>query len=298
MDTRLKHISRVTVWGAVVNVVLAAFKFVAGLVGHSSAMLADAIHSLSDLVSDAIVLIMVRASSKAKDEGHDYGHGKYETLATAAVAVLLLVVGAELMADGVGKIRVVVSGGELEMPGKIALIAALVSILSKEVLYQWTAYVGRRYNSDAVVTNAWHHRTDALSSIGSALGIGAALAFGGKWVVLDPIACCAISIFIIYMAVKMGLPALNELTEASLPEDVETEIQSIIASVPGISNVHALKTRKSGPYIIVEAHIVVDPQMSVTKAHDLASQAESAVITRFGEGTQISIHVEPDIDAC
>ena len=298
MNNRTAEIQRITLWGAVGNVALTIVKFVCGIVGGSAAMVADAVHSASDLISDIIVIVFARIAAQGQDKGHDYGHGKYETLATAAVAVLLLVVGAELMADGVGKIRVVVSGGELGMPGKIALIAALVSILSKEVLYQWTAYVGRRYNSDAVVTNAWHHRTDALSSIGSALGIGAALAFCGKWVVLDPIACCAISIFIIYMAVKMGLPALNELTEASLPEDVEAEIQSIIASVPGISNVHALKTRKSGPYIIVEAHIVVDPQMSVTKAHDLASQAESAVITRFGEGTQISIHVEPDVDAC
>lgn len=287
----------VTLSGAAANVALAAAKLVAGMLGKSSAMMADAIHSLSDLVSDVIVLVMVKVSSKGRDKGHDYGHGKFETLATAAVSLILLVVGARLMQDGVSKILSVVHGTMIPVPGRIALWAALVSIAVKEILYQWTARVGRRCKSPAIVTNAWHHRTDALSSIGSAIGIAAAIMFGGRWAVMDPVVCCMISIFIIIIAVKMALPALNELTEASLPDDIEEEMQEIIRSVPGVENVHAMKTRSIGPNYIVESHIVVRPDMSVADAHAITAVAEERLRARFGQKTQISLHVEPDVEA-
>ncbi|MCQ2141644.1 MAG: cation diffusion facilitator family transporter [Bacteroidales bacterium] len=293
-QNREQTISRVTAWGAVGNLVLAAFKLLAGVVGRSSAMLADAVHSLSDLVSDVIVIVMVKVSSKAADDDHAYGHGKYETLATMAVSLLLLVVGAKLMAEGVEKIRIVASGRELPMPGSVALWAAIVSIVVKEVLYQWTARVGKRVNSPAMISNAWHHRTDALSSIASALGIGAALAFGGQWVILDPVVACLISIFIIVVAVKMALPALHELTEGALPAETEKQIISIISAVPGVDNVHGLKTRKNGPSFIISAHVVVNPSMSVAEAHHITVLAEQSVRRVFGKETQISIHIEPD----
>ncbi len=297
MSDREKEISKVTVWGAVCNVALSVFKLIAGVLGHSAAMMADAVHSLSDLVSDVIVLVMVRISSKGKDESHDYGHGKFETLATVAVALLLVVVGVRLFSGGVAKINAAFHGGSIAVPGIIALTAAIVSVVVKEFLFQWTAFVGRRNNSPAVITNAWHHRTDALSSVGSAIGIGAAVAFGGKWAILDPIVCCVISIFIFYIAVKMALPALNELTEGSLPDDMESEITELIRSVSGVTDVHALKTRKSGPCIIIESHIVVNPEMSVAEAHRITTEAETAIRLRFGAETQISIHVEPHVDA-
>lgn len=297
MIDREKTISRVTMGGAVGNLLLAGFKLVAGLIGNSSAMMADAIHSLSDLVSDVVVLVMVRVSSKAADKGHDYGHGKYETLATVIVAIMLLVVGAELMVSGLQKINVVMAGGELPVPGIIALVAALVSILVKELLYQWTARVGKRVNSPAMISNAWHHRTDALSSIGSALGIGGAMLLGGQWAVLDPLVCCAISIFIIVISVKMIMPALHELTEGSLPEEVEDDVVSLITSVEGVDNVHELKTRRNGPTIIISAHIVVDPKMTVSEAHHITVLAENAVRSKYGKETLISIHIEPDEEA-
>ncbi|MCQ2140338.1 MAG: cation diffusion facilitator family transporter [Bacteroidales bacterium] len=296
-QNREQTISRVTAWGAVGNLVLAAFKLLAGVVGRSSAMLADAVHSLSDLVSDVIVLVMVKVSSKAADKDHDYGHGKYETLATVVVALMLVMVGAKLMAEGIQKIRLVVAGGVLAVPGSVALWAALVSIGLKELLYQWTARVGKRMNSPAMITNAWHHRTDALSSIGSAIGIGCALAFGGKWAILDPIVCCMISIFIIVVAVKMTIPALHELTEGSLPDDMEAQIVEIIGSVPGVEDVHGLKTRRNGPAIIIGVHIVVDPNITVAAAHHITELAEDALRERFGQETQISIHIEPHKDA-
>jgi len=295
--TREQTISRVTIWGAIGNMVLSVLKLVAGLLGRSSAMVADAIHSMTDLVSDVIVLIMVKISSKEADEDHDYGHGKYETLATVVIAILLLVVGGEIMAGSIEKINLVLKGGELAAPGIIALAAALVSILIKEILYQWTARVGKRVNSPAMVTNAWHHRSDALSSIGSAIGIGGAMLLGGKWAVLDPLVGCAISIFIIVIAVRMALPAIHELTEGSLPESIENDIISLIESVPGVENVHCLKTRRNGPIIIFSVHIVVDPSITVAEAHHITVQAENAVREKYGRETQISIHTEPDEEA-
>lgn len=294
---REKTISRVTLWGAAGNLALSAFKLVAGFFGHSSAMMADAIHSLSDLVSDVIVLVMVKVSSKDVDKGHDYGHGKFETLATAAVAIMLIAVGGKLMASGVDGIHTVLNGGTIAVPGAIALVAAIVSIVIKEILYQWTARVGKSVNSSAMVANAWHHRTDALSSIGSAVGIGGAMALGGRWAVLDPIVGCAISVFIIIVGVKMALPALHELTEGSLPDEEEALIVSLLESVEGVDNVHDLKTRRNGPKTIISAHVVVDPNITVAAAHEITVKAENIVREKFGNETLISIHVEPDEEA-
>jgi len=293
-ETREKTISRVTIWGAIGNLVLTGFKLVAGFVGHSSAMIADAIHSLSDLISDVVVLVMVKVSSKGIDQNHDFGHGKFETMATVLVSLMLLVVGGELMANGIEKIRLVWQGGEVASPGSIALWAAIISIVVKEALYQWTAIVGKRVNSPAMISNAWHHRTDALSSIGSALGIGGAMLLGGKWTILDPIVGCIISVFIIVVAVKMVLPALHELTEGSLPKEMKEQIKSLILSVDGVDNVHDLRTRRNGPTAIISAHIVVNPEMTVEKAHHLTELAEEALRKEFGNETQINIHVEPD----
>lgn len=294
---REQHITQVTLWGAVGNLLLTAFKLVAGIVGRSSAMVADAVHSLSDLVSDAVVLIMIKIGSKGIDKNHDYGHGKFETLASVIVALLLIVVGGELFANGISKIRLVARGEVLEQPKMIALWAALVSIVIKEFLYQWTARVGKRENSPAMITNAWHHRSDALSSVGSAIGIGGALVFGGQWVILDPIVGCIISLCIVGVAIKMMLPALHELTEGSLPEETENQITELIMSVDGVESVHDLRTRRNGPNIIVAAHIVVNPEMTVAHAHHLTVLAENAIRAHFGDETQLSIHIEPNEDA-
>lgn len=297
MQTREKQIISVTVWGAVANVLLTLVKFVAGIWGRSAAMVADAVHSLSDLISDAVVLVMVKIASKDKDKSHDFGHGKFETLATVVVSLLLLVVGVSLMSRGIDKINFVFHGGVIEKPAKIALWAALFSIVVKEVLYQWTAHVGKAANSQALIANAWHHRSDALSSVGALIGIGGAILLGGNWTVLDPIVGCIISIVIIVVAVKMSIPAINELTDASLPDETENQILDIIRSVDQVENVHNLKTRRSGPCVIIDAHIVVDHEMNVASAHQITVRIEQALYEQFGSNTQISIHVEPDEDA-
>lgn len=297
MNGREKRITSVTLWGALANLLLMVAKFVAGIFGSSSAMVADAVHSLSDFVSDALVLVMVRISSKGKDKGHDYGHGKFETMAVLAISVLLAVVSVKMMVTGIEKILSVIDGGTLDKPGNMALYAAIASIAVKEILYRWTVREGRRLNSSAMIANAWHHRSDALSSVASLAGIAGAIAFGGRWVLLDPLTGCFISVFILAVSVKMAYPALAELMEASLPDDVEEEIISIVSAVESVDGIHGLKTRRSGHYVIIDAHIVVDPDMSVAKAHEITTVAETALRRRFGEETQISLHIEPYEDA-
>lgn len=291
---REKEIRRITLWGAVMNIVLTAGKIVAGIFGRSAAMVADGIHSLSDLLSDAVVLVFTHISSKGKDRDHSFGHGKFETLATLIVSIILVTVGGNLMSNGIRSIIGVFNGTEIPKPGYIALIAAAVSIALKEWLYHATVRVGKKTGSTVVIANAWHHRSDALSSIGSLIGIGGAIALGDKWTVLDPLTSCMISIAIIVVAVKMALPSLAELLETSLPEDIEKEIIRIASSVKGVNDIHDLKTRRNGISFIIDAHIVVNPDMSIVEAHDISTDVEEALRMKYGPETQLSIHVEPD----
>lgn len=294
---REKKITRVTLLGSVINFILSVGKVLAGVLGHSAAMIADGIHSISDLASDIVVLVFVRISSKGKDSDHEYGHGKFETLATLIMSLILIVVAAQLMASGIKTIIGVLSGEEIPSPKMVALIAAIVSIVSKEWLYRYTAAVGKELNSPVVVANAWHHRSDAFSSIGSLVGIGGAMFLGNKWTLLDPLASCCISIAIFVVAVRMAVPSLKELLDVSLPPDMERQIVSLASSVPGVKDVHSLKTRRNGPSIIMEAHIVVDPSITIVQAHDISTAVEDTLKKSFGNETQISLHVEPDVDA-
>lgn len=295
--SRESKIRNVTLWGAAVNVALTVIKLVAGMAGSSAAMIADGIHSLSDLLSDAIVLVFTRISSKGKDRDHSFGHGKFETLATLIVSVMLIIVGAGLMSDGIKSIVGVSKGEVIPKPGYIALIAAFISILLKEILYHITAKVGKETGSTAVTANAWHHRSDAFSSIGSLAGIGGAILLGDKWTVLDPIASCGISIAIIIVGVRLAAPSISELLEASLPEDTEKEIIDIASGVEGVEDIHELKTRRNGMSYIIEAHIVVDPTITIVEAHDIATEVEDVLKNRYGSETQISIHIEPNVSS-
>lgn len=229
-DTRRRErqIYRVTVVGSVVNLLLLLFKFFAGATARSSAMLADAVHSLSDFVTDVVVLLFVRISAKPEDEDHDFGHGKYETLATAIIGLLLLVVGFGIFWNGATAVYAYAQGATLPQPGMLALWAALLSIVSKEALYWYTVVAGRRLRSPSVVANAWHHRSDAFSSVGTAAGIAGAILLGERWRVLDPLAAVVVSFFIMRVAVKLLRPCLDELLERSLPAATEDEIEQII----------------------------------------------------------------------
>ena len=286
-------IYRVTLVGSVVNLLLLVFKFVAGILGHSAAMLADAVHSLSDFVTDIIVIIFVRISSKPEDEGHDYGHGKYETLATAIIGLVLLFVGFGILWNGATSIWDFWQGGELKEPGMLALWAALVSILFKELLYQYTVLKGRRLKSQAVVANAWHHRSDALSSIGTAVGIGGAILLGEQWLVLDPLAAVVVSLFIMKVAIQLLVPFVDELLEKSLPAEVEEKIKQEILAFPGVTSPHHLRTRRIGSSYAIEVHIRMDGQITLEEAHHTATAIENRLKSEFGSRTYINIHVEP-----
>lgn len=291
--TREKELTKVTLVGSVGNLVLLTFKFVAGIIGHSAAMVADAVHSLSDFVTDLIVLVFVRIGARPQDESHDYGHGKFETLATLFVALALVAAAVGIIVSGALKFARWLQGEELEMPGVLALWAALLSILVKEALFRYTLRVGRREDSPAVVANAWHHRSDALSSIGAAIGIGGALLFGGRWAVLDPLASIVVGAMLVKVAWDLLRGCTGELTDSSLPADVEREIEEIICSFPEVSQPHNLRTRRIGNRIAIEAHVRLSGSMSLHDAHEIVSAIERRLRERFGHGTLVTIHMEP-----
>ena len=292
-SSREKGIYKVTIVGSIVNFLLLVFKFFAGIAGHSAAMLADAVHSLSDFITDIVVIVFVRIAGKPEDKGHDYGHGKYETLATAIIGLLLLCVGFGIFWNGASSIYTFLRGGQLESPGVVALVAALVSIVTKEILYQYTVIQGKKLNSQAVIANAWHHRSDALSSIGTAIGIGGAILLGDHWRVLDPVAAVVVSFFIMKVSVRLLIPCVDELLEKSLPEDVEKEIEQTVLSFPGVSQPHHLRTRRIGNYYAIELHVRMDGKITLEEAHSTATAIENKLKEMFGKGTHVGIHVEP-----
>ena len=294
---RTAKVTFVTLVGSVVNIILTVFKIFAGVLGRSTAMIADGIHSLSDLMSDIVVIVFVKISAKGRDKDHDYGHGKFETFATLIISLMLIVVAVNLMSGGINKIRQILDGGEVSSPGMIALWAAVASIVLKEILYRYTIIQGRALNSPMMIANAWHHRSDAFSSVGSLLGIAGAIFLGDKFVILDPITGCVISIFILVMAVKMSVPAIKELLDVSLPDDVEEKIEATAKSVKGVVDLHELKTRREGPGIIMEGHLVLDSEISLKEAHDISKKVEESLRKEFGTETQISLHLEPEGDA-
>ena len=290
---RERGIYRVTLMGGAVNVVLLLFKFVAGIVGHSSAMVADAVHSLSDFLTDIIVLVFVRISGKPKDKSHDYGHGKYETLAMTMIGVALLAVAIGILYHGVMNIVAWVNGEQLEAPGLLALWAALLSIVLKEAIYHYSMVKARQWKSPAVEANAWHHRSDALSSVGTAIGIGGAIFLGQRWTVLDPAASVIVGLFIVKVSIDLLRRGIGDLMEQSLPDDVEAEILCLAGSVDDVTKPHDLCTRRIGNHYAIELHILMDGDISLREAHDKASEVEELLKKHYGAETHVVVHVEP-----
>ena len=293
MQERSREIYKVTLVGSLVNVALLLFKFVAGIVGHSAAMIADAIHSLSDFLTDVIVLVFIRISNKPRDKSHDYGHGKYETLAMMMIGVALLVVAVGILYGGASKIHQWLDGAQLEAPGMLALWAALLSILLKEAVYRYSMVKARALNSQAVEANAWHHRSDALSSLGTAVGIGGAIFFGQRWTVLDPLASCVVGVLIVKVAVGLLRNALGDLLEHSLPDAVEEEILQLVASLSGVVEPHNLRMRRIGNHYAIELHIRMRGDITLREAHDKASEVEALLRRHYGRETHVAVHVEP-----
>ena len=293
MEVREKEIYKVTLIGSAVNAILIVLKFIAGFVGKSSAMVADAVHSLSDFISDVIVLVFVKIAGKPKDKTHDYGHGKFETLATMIIGILLIIAGFGLLINGVNTVIRSLHGELLERPTMLALIVAVVSIASKEWLYRYTVSNGKKLNSKAVIANAWHHRSDAVSSLGTLIGISGAMFLGDRWRILDPIAAIVVSVLIVKSGYDIVKPCISELLEASLPEDKENEIENLVTNVPGIEFIHNLRTRRIGNGIAVDLHAKMDGNLTLWEAHEKATAAEKAIRKVFGDNSIINIHMEP-----
>ena len=272
---------------------LLLFKFVAGIVGHSAAMVADAVHSLSDFVTDIIVLVFVHISGKPKDKSHDYGHAKYETLAMTIIGAALLAVAIGIVYSGLTQIILWAQGGNLAAPGMLALWAALLSIVLKEAVYHYSMAKARKLNSQAVEANAWHHRSDALSSIGTAIGIGGAIFLGQRWTVLDPIASIIVGMFILKVSVDLLRNGVGDLMEQSLPDAIENEILQLAASIPGVAEPHDLRTRRLGNHYAIELHILMDGDITLREAHNKADEVEAILRQHYGPDTHIAVHVEP-----
>ena len=290
---REKQIYRITLVGSAGNALLVVFKFVAGIIGHSAAMVADAVHSLSDFITDIIVLVFVSISAKPQDSSHDYGHGKFETLATLFISLALVAAAIGIIVSGARKLAAWLNGADLEAPGSLALWAAFISILMKEWMFRFTARKGRELDSPALKANAWHHRSDALSSIGAAVGIGGAVLLGGRWTVLDPLASIVVGAMLVKVAWEIMRPSLGELTDESLPEKTEEEILEVFHSFSDISEPHNLRTRRIGNRVAIEAHIRMDGNMTLQRAHEITSKIEGELKERFGSGTIVTLHMEP-----
>ena len=290
---RIKEAKKVTWIGFFINLILTVFKILAGIFGKSTAMIADGVHSLSDFVTDVLVIVFVGISGKEKDNDHHYGHGKYETFATMLISMILMLVGIGIFWSGFTRVIDFFQGKAIEEPSVIALIAAIVSIFSKEWLYRFTKKTGEKIKNYAVVANAWHHRSDAFSSIGTAIGIAGAIYLGESWRILDPIAGMVVSIFIIKVATEIGLPSMHELLEKSLPVEIEKEIAEVIENNPEVKFHHNLKTRKVGYIYVIDVQIKLDKEISFVKSHDVATEVEVELKRKYGEKTVINIHTEP-----
>ena len=291
--TREQEIYKVTLWGSLCNALLVVFKFVAGILGNSSAMVADAVHSLSDFLTDILVIAFVGISAKPQDKGHDYGHGKYETMASFLIALGLAAVAVGIIVSGAKKFAAWLNGTDLEAPKQIALWAALLSIVLKEILFQYTIRRSKAIDSQALVANAWHHRSDAISSIGAALGIGGALLLGERWTVLDPIAGIIVGALLIKTSVDLLRGSMSELTEGSLSEETELEILNIIRATPDVFDPHNLRTRRIGNHIAIEVHVRMKGDTPLQAAHEKASLMERQLREHFGKHTHVNIHMEP-----
>lgn len=291
--TRDQKIYRVTILGSIINALLVVGKFLAGIWGHSSAMIADAVHSLSDFLTDVVLLLLVKLSSKPADKDHDYGHGKYETIATSIIGMVLLGVGAMLGWNGLVKIIHFFQGEPVQSPEKIAFLAAIASIILKEMVYRITKKVAIEVNSKALEANAWHHRSDSFSSIGTGLGIGGAILLGDDWAVLDAVAAIIVSLMIVITAMRLLRQASGELLEESLSKEIEDKIEELVYKDSEVSDIHRLHTRRIGSIIAIELHLRLPGNISLEEAHRHATNIERTLKEEFGYGTHVMLHIEP-----
>lgn len=293
MNETVKVIRKVTYVGIWINAALVALKLFFGYWGQSDALVADGYHSMSDFITDFIVIVFVAASYKKADSGHPYGHGKFETIATVLIGLILLGVGAFIGVEGISTLAKAVRGETLPTPDIWTLYIAIASIALKEFCYRYTAAYGKKLNSPSLIANAWHHRSDAISSVATLVGVSLAIFLGQKWSIADPIASIIIAVMICASAVKIAIPPLNELLETSLPEETIKSMYKTISQVPGVLKVHNLRSRKNGHSYIIDVNIHVSPDITVSEGHEIATAVEKTLEKKFGKDIIIYVHTEP-----
>ena len=282
---------RVTVVGAIINLVLSAAKIVFGVIGQSQALVADGIHSLSDLASDAMVLVASKYNSQGADAGHPYGHARFETIATVGLGILLLSVAVGITMDAVERILNPVS---LLKPGLVALTVTVISILSKEWLYHYTVRVAKKVRSDLIRANAWHHRTDAISSVIVFAGIAGTMA-GMPY--LDAVGAIGVSLMIGKVGWDLGWGAIRELVDSGVEPESLQAIRETIKAVDGVKDYHMLRTRRMGSEVLVEAHVMVDPQVTVSEGHMISDRIRERLKADHGDIGDVLVHIDPEDDA-
>ncbi len=291
-----REVFRITLWGAVVNCFLVILKFIAGFCGQSSVMIADAVHSLSDFVTDFAVIIGARYWEQPADSEHPYGHAKLETIVTLFIGVILALVGLKLMGGAVSTLHALIADPNFHqpIPGKLALIAAVISIFSKEILYQVTAGVGRKIHSSAVVANAWHHRSDALSSIPAFFAIGFCRLWGERYAFLDPVATILVGGMILYAAWLIVYPTFGTLMDAGASQETIQKISAVVQAIPGANNPHKIRTRRMGEGYDVDLHVWVDGNTTVFESHRLAHSIEKELKNiQDPHILDVVVHIEP-----
>ena len=288
-DQRNRQVRRITWFGLILNIFLTALKFAAGVFGHSQAMIADAVHSVSDFGTDLVLLLGIRAWSKPRDRQHPFGHERIETLIALFMGIFLALVGIWIVQDSLRGIE----KAHLDQPHLIAIIAAAISIVSKEAMYHWTRHVGRKTSSMALMANAWHHRSDALSSLPAGLAVAGAILLSDRWAFLDHIGALVVCVFLFHASYKIIVPAIAELLDAVPKSHVPAELVEVIAQTPGVLFAHNVRVRSAGARALADAHIEVDPNISVTAGHDIAELVKQRVLDQLPEVAEITIHVEP-----
>ena len=286
-ENQVREVRRVTWWGMIVNLVLSAGKILAGIFGNSQAVLADGVHSLSDCSTDIAVIVGVRYWTAPPDADHPHGHRRIETLVSLLIGLLLAGAAVGLGYEALGSIR-----ARQSPPGAVALAAALASLASKELLYRWTVSVGRRIKSSAVTANAWHHRSDALSSFPAAAAVAGAMVFP-DWYFLDHIGALVVMVLILQAAGRIILPALRELADAGAPPDLRDLIERTARETPGVRHVHRLRTRSLGFGLQVDMHVHVDPGLTVKAGHDISENVKSRLFGLDHDIVDVITHMEP-----
>ncbi|MDE5807440.1 MAG: cation diffusion facilitator family transporter [Muribaculaceae bacterium] len=286
----IRHVTLVGFW---INAILVALKLFFGYWGHSDALVADGYHSISDFITDLIVIVFASTAYKKADKEHPYGHGKFETMASLIIGFILMLVALFIFYGGVERIIGAINGEILSRPDVGTIIVAIISIAAKEGCYRYTKKEGEKVKSSSLIANAEHHRSDAVSSVVTLIGVGAAYFLGSRWRILDPIASVAIAGMILISAYKIAKPSIDELLEISLPEDEIKEINELVRNVDGVKKLHNLRARKNGHSTIIEMNVHVDPDITVKAGHLIANNIENILHSAFGNDIITYIHIEP-----